>query len=91
MEETAMTITRMTDDTFRLQVELDADYCQGLYVALLAARRTERQKAVLKQHASELKEAVPALEPEPVPEKPAKKKAPAAAASKTSDEAREEK
>lgn len=63
-----MTIKRVTDDTIRLQVEHDLDYLNDLYLALLTPRKTDSQRVLLKQHASELKEAVPELtEPEPLP------------------------
>ena len=68
----------MTDDTIRLSVEHDLDYLNDLYLALLVPRKTDSQRTLLKQHAAELKNAVPELtEPEPPPKA---KAAPAAKA-----------
>lgn len=67
-----MTIKRVTDDTIRVQLEHDIDALNELYAALLTPRKTEPQRALLKQLALDLKAAVPELtDPKPPPAPPA--------------------
>lgn len=84
-----MTIKRVTDDTIRLQLEYDLEYLNDLYLALLTPRKTEPQRVMLKQHAFELKDAVPELT-DPEPPKPPAAKSPAQATKAGDDKGKTE-